>query len=141
MRPIQKKTNRVEKVNSLLEHLMGTVLLPYIKTVDGLVSIRKVETSKDLRWAKVWLTIVNGNDESIMGMLKNNLYDIQGEVNRLMEVKIVPRISFHLDTTARYADHISKIFKEIEHEREEGGAADIGAGDGENKNAENIDGE
>lgn len=117
MRPPQKKTNRVEKVNSLVQRLLGEILLPYIKTTGAVVTISKVETSKDLRWAKAWVTIVNGDDEAIMGMLKNNVYDIQGELNRLMEVKIVPRISFHLDTSARYAEHISKLFKAIEDER------------------------
>ena len=118
MRVPQRKTNRVEKINSLVQRLLGEILLPYLKTSKGIVTISKVETSRDLRWAKVWITIVNGNDDATLEMLKNNLYDIQGELNRAMEVKIVPRISFHLDTTARYAEHISNIFKEIEHERE-----------------------
>src|SRR5258708_5477902 len=113
MKPLHKKTNRVEKVNSLVQRLLGEILLPYFKSSEGVTTISKVEASKDLRWAKIWITIVGGNDQAILGMLKNNLYDIQGELNRMMQVKIVPRISFHLDTTARYAEHINKIFKEI----------------------------
>ena len=115
-----KKTNRVEKVNSLIQNLMATILLPYIKEQETIVSVSKVETSKDLRWAKVWITVVDAEkDEKVLKTLQNNIYDIQGELNRLMEVKIVPRLSFHLDTTARYADHIGQLFHKIEEEREE----------------------
>ncbi len=122
MRATPKKTNRVEKINSLLQHLLGNIILPYLQNAKGIVTITKVETSKDLRWAKIWISIVNDDDSAILGLLKNNVYDIQGELNRQMAVKIVPRISFYLDTSARYAEHIGEIFKKIEHEREENGA-------------------
>lgn len=112
-----KKTNRVEKVNSLIEHLLGSILIPYVREQKGIITVRKVETSRDMRWAKVWITIVNDDDDKILKTLKNNIYDIQGELNRQIEMKIVPRISFHLDTTARYAEHINEIFKKIEDER------------------------
>ncbi|MBU6447845.1 30S ribosome-binding factor RbfA [Patescibacteria group bacterium] len=121
MRAPQKKTNRVEKVNSLIQHILGPVLHENLRGADGIVTITKVETSKDLRWAKIWISIVNGDDDAVLGTLKNNIYEIQGELNRMLEMKIVPRISFHLDTGARYAEHINEIFKEIEHEREDNG--------------------
>lgn len=121
-----KKTNRVEKVNSLIEHLLGSVMLPYVRDQKGIITVRKVDTSKDMRWAKVWITIVNDDDNKILKTLKNNIYDIQGELNRLIEMKIVPRVSFHLDTTARYAEHINQIFKKIEQEREHGEQAEHG---------------
>lgn len=112
----RKKTNRVEKVNSLIQHILGNIILPYSKNGEALITVSKVETSRDLRWAKVWITIVNGDDEKIMNMLNHHLYDIQGELNRAMEVKIVPRLSFHLDTSGRYAQHINEIFHQIEEE-------------------------
>ena len=113
----KKNTNRMEKVNSLLEHMLAQIIVPYIKDEEGITSIQKVETSRDLKWAKVWITIVDGKDGKIMSALRDNIYDIQGEVNQRMETKIVPRISFHLDTTGRYAQHINEIFKQIENER------------------------
>jgi ribosome-binding factor A len=113
----KKNTNRMEKVNSLLEHMLAQIIIPYIKDEEGVTSIQKVETSRDLKWAKVWITIVAGKDGKIMSLLRDNIYDIQGEVNQRMETKIVPRISFHLDTTGRYAQHINEIFKQIEDER------------------------
>lgn len=121
MRVPKKKTNRVEKVNSLIQHILGPILQEKLRGINGIVTISKVETSKDLRWAKVWISIINADDDAVLGALKNNAYDMQGELNRAMAMKIVPRISFHLDTGARYAEHISEIFKEIENERQDKG--------------------
>lgn len=119
----KRNPNRIEKVNSLIQHLMGSILLPYFKSGQlGIVTVSKVETSRDMRWAKIWISVVGGengsNDETVLNTLQNNLYDIQGELNREMEVKIVPRISFHLDTSGRYAAKINELFKKIEQEHE-----------------------
>lgn len=114
----RKNTNRVEKVNSLIQHLLGNILLRFFKDRDALVTISKVETSKDLRWAKVWITVVNGDSQKVLAVLEHNLYDIQGELNREMQVKIVPRLSFHLDASGEYAQHINEIFHKIAEERE-----------------------
>lgn len=120
----KKNSNRIEKVNSLIQHLMGGILLPYFKSgSNGIVTVSKVEVSRDMRWAKVWISVVDGagdsNDETVLNTLKNNLYDIQGELNRQMEVKIVPRVSFHLDTSARYAAKMNELFRKIEEEHEQ----------------------
>ena len=87
---------------------------------EGLVTITKVETSKDMKWAKIWISIFNAGSElkdsavlnkKIMDFLAKNIYDIQGEVNKHFHTKIIPRISFHLDTSPRYAQHIEELVK------------------------------
>ena len=120
----KKKSNRIEKANSLIQNLVGVILLPYFKSGEhGIVTVSKVLVSRDMRWAKVFISIVGldtaENDTIVMNTLKNNIYDIQGELNREMMIKIVPRISFHSDTTGRYAAHINQIFKTIEDEHAE----------------------
>jgi ribosome-binding factor A len=114
----KKNTNRIAKVNSLIEHNMGMLIRPYIENEKGIITIKKVETSRDMRWVKVWISIVDGNAGTVLDILRRNIYDIQGELNHHMETKIIPRISFHLDTTGVYAQHINDIFKKIEDERQ-----------------------
>ena len=58
----RKETNRMEKVNSLIQHILGQTLLPYLKNQKGLTTITKVDTSRDMKWAKVWISVV-GDDE------------------------------------------------------------------------------
>ena len=118
----RKDSNRVEKLNSLIQQLIGMIIMPYLKSTSGLTTVSKVQCSRDLKWAKVWITVLNGDDDAVLNTLHNNLYDIQGELNRQLDMKVVPRITFYLDTTTRHADHISHIFQEIQKEREESGA-------------------
>jgi ribosome-binding factor A len=117
MKTIKKATNRIAKVNSLIQRELGPILHNFLDWQTGLITISKVETSKDMKWAKVWLSIFNGDDDKILNFLNKHIYQIQGELNEHFATKIIPRISFHLDTTPRYVEHIEEVIKKI-HEEE-----------------------
>jgi ribosome-binding factor A len=114
-----KNTNRINKVNSLIQQVVGEAILPILQGHDGLTTISKVETSRDLRWSKVWVSIIGGDDQTIMKTLHDNIYDIQGELNRKLHMKIVPRLQFFLDTSPRYAQHIDELIQEVHKEDEQ----------------------
>ncbi len=116
MKKIRKETNRIAKVNSLIEHQLGPVLREFLEGQDGLVTITKVETSRDMKWAKIWISIFGGDDKKILNLLSEHIYELQGDLNRTFATKIIPRISFHLDTSPRYAQHISELIEEIHSE-------------------------
>lgn len=111
-----KPTNRIDKLNSLIQKIVGEVLLSYLNPSDGIVTVSRVEVSKDTRWAKVWVSIVGGDDDKVMKTIKSNIYDIQGEVNRTVNLKLIPRLQFFLDVSPRYAQHITDLLNEIKSE-------------------------
>ena len=49
-----KNPNRIEKLNSLIQRLVGESLIDFLEGQVGLVTVSRVETSGDSRWAKVW---------------------------------------------------------------------------------------
>lgn len=144
MKQERKNTNRIEKVNSHIQHELGPILHEFLAGGEGLVTISKVETSKDMKWAKVWVSILptapssglrppspRGRreqslsqenpapslDEKILKRINSNLYDIQGQLNSQFATKVIPRISFYLDTSPRYAQRIDELINRI-HEEE-----------------------
>jgi len=112
----RKKSNRIEKVNSLIQQIVGEQIHEYLDPSPGIVTVSKVEASRDLKWAKVWLSIVGGDDDKILQILNHHLYDIQGELNRQLSMKVVPRLQLFLDTSPRYAQHIDELIKQIHEE-------------------------
>lgn len=113
------KANRIDKLNSLLQQLVGEAIRPYLEGENGLVTVSKVETSGDTKWAKIWISIVGGDDDKIFEALNKNIYDIQGDVNRQLTMKLIPRLQFHLDTSPRYVQHIDELIKKIHEEDEQ----------------------
>lgn len=133
MKKPKKDTNRIAKINSLIQHELGPILHEFLDWQKGLVTITKVETSKDMKWAKVWISILHPDpitqpgktkipnnvpvmDKKIIGFLHTKIYHIQGEMNRHFATKIIPRISFHLDTAPRYVEHIEEVIRKIHAE-------------------------
>lgn len=112
-----KDTNRIAKVNSFIQQVLGPILLEFLDPGDGLVTISKVEASRDLRWAKIWISIFGGNDQKVLAHINHNLYYIQGQLNKKFSTKIVPRLQFFLDTSPRYAAHIDELVRKV-HEEE-----------------------
>lgn len=115
----QKSTNRVEKMNSVIQQVVSLAIRPYLENQSGLVTISKVETSGDMKWSKVWISIVGGDDDAIFKILTDNIYDIQGELNHSLEIKIFPRIQFYLDTSPRYVQHIDELIRKIHNETDD----------------------
>jgi ribosome-binding factor A len=105
-------------MGALIQKELNVIIRNYLDTLSGIVTISKVELSKDLKWGKIWISIMGGDDQKILNELKANIYDIQGELNHVLASKVLPRISFHLDTSPRYAEHIDELIKKI-HEEEE----------------------
>jgi ribosome-binding factor A len=111
-----KNTNRIAKVNSLIEHELGPVLHEFLAGEKGLTTISKVETSRDMKWVKVWISIFGGDDKKILKYINENIYEIQGAMNKNFATKIIPRLQFFLDTSPRYAQHISELVEKIHEE-------------------------
>ena len=112
----RKKTFRVERVNTLIKKTLGPILTDFLSDAGALITISKVEVSKDLRWAKVWISIFGGNDEKIFDQINRNIYEIQGELNRKFSMKMVPRLQFALDSSPRYVQKIDEVIKKMHEE-------------------------
>jgi len=112
-----KNPNRIPKVNSFIQVELGPILHEFTEDLPGIITISKVEASRDLRWAKVWISILEGNDDKTLAHINKNLYHIQGELNKKFTTKIIPRLQFFLDTSPRYVQHIDELIKKI-HEEE-----------------------
>lgn len=116
MNDAKKDTFRIAKVNSKIEHELGEILHEFLQGENGLVTVSRVETSKDMKWAKVHVSILGGNDDKILKILNENIYEIQGLLNQKFTTKIIPRISFYLDTTPRYVERIEEVIREMHKE-------------------------
>ena len=110
---------RIEKINELIKQELSKVLLENIEFEPGiLVTITNVETSEDVKHAKVWVSVFPENRAGeILRILNQAIGSIQGILNRKLVLKFVPRISFEIDKSASYAANIEKVFKEIEEEK------------------------
>ena len=110
---------RVEKLQELIKQEVGKILLMDIKDSRiGFVPVTGVEMTGDLREAKIYVSIM-GNDEQIKSSLEglqSALGYIRREIGRRIKIRFTPEISFALDKSLDYSEHIQKLLLQIEQE-------------------------
>lgn len=111
------KQLRIEKLQELIKQEMSKMLLKELKDPRiGFVTVTDVEMTGDLREAKIYVSIMGGAEQvknSLEG-LNSALGFIRREIGQRVRLRFTPEISFALDTSLDYGDHIQKLLLQVE---------------------------
>lgn len=88
--------------------------------VTGLISVTKVKVSNDLKYAKVYVSILNARNlkDTLAGLKKSSGF-IRSELARRVNLRNTPELVFELDDSLEYGAKIDTILKEIMPKRED----------------------
>lgn len=88
--------------------------------VTGLISVTKVKVTNDLKYAKVYVSILNSKNvkDTLAGLKKSSGY-IRSELARKVNLRNTPELVFELDDSIEYGTKIDKILKEIMPKKED----------------------
>ena len=120
------KQLRIEKLQELIKQEMSKMLLSDLKDPRiGFVTVTDVEMTGDLREAKIFVSIMGGAQQvqSSLEGLNSALGFIRREIGQRVRLRFTPEISFALDTSLDYGEHIQKLLLQVE---------------GDSKNADNT---
>jgi len=108
-------SDRIKRINQLVKEKIADILLREMSfDKNVLVTVQTVNTSKDLRYGKVGISVIPfKKSEEILKILEKQTLRIQRELNRAIEIKFVPQIKFEIDIGEEKADRIEKILKKI----------------------------
>lgn len=106
---------RINKLNKHIQRTFGEVLQEEaFLSKDVLVTIARVDTVPNLKFADIWLYIQPISEaESVVAELNDQLYELQGALNRKLDLKPFPRVVLKIDYGAEYANKIEQRFKEL----------------------------
>ena len=114
---------RIERVNALLQEEIGSVLAGELNDprISPMISVTRVDTSRDLGSAKVYVSVL-GTDEEKAGTMQA-LSAAAGFIHRAirpsLRMRSVPRLAFHLDEAIeKGAEMIAFIDEVIRRDQE-----------------------
>lgn len=114
---------RSGRLSEEIKREISKMILDEIKDprIKGMVSIIDINVTKDLRYAKVYISIY-GNDEekkeTIEGLKSASGY-IRHEIGKRIKMRYTPEIVFELDRSIEYGAHISEVLKELKDQEGE----------------------
>lgn len=108
-------SHRIKQVNELIRQELNMVLLNEVDFPKGcLVTIVDVDASKDLRHARVWLTVMPTYlIPKVLEKLKKSTKHLEYELHQRLEMKPLPKLSFRVDETERKAQEIEELLDQI----------------------------
>ncbi len=112
-------TPRIARVNSLLEREVGQYLVRDFEfPVGSVVTVTRVQTAADLSVAKIWVSVLPiESAPRVLRTIKSGLAELQHILNRRLNMRFVPKLSFLFDSTEAEAARIEGLLDELKHSR------------------------
>ncbi|MBO8131150.1 MAG: 30S ribosome-binding factor RbfA [Candidatus Marinimicrobia bacterium] len=117
--------SRVKRVSDELQKILSEIIVvddPF--DLGTMVTISKVELSKDFKQAKVYISIYDENSakrDEVINKLREKAGKIRYELGRKVRLKYIPRLIFYEDETLQYVERIENIIKELKYSDNEDG--------------------
>ena len=114
--PTRKNSNRMDKINEELRKELSIIIDTDLKNphITGMISVTKVKTSPDLRYARVYISLLNcKNVKETFDGLKSASGFMRTELAKRVNLRYTPELRFEIDDSMEYGARIENILKEI----------------------------
>ena len=113
----KRKSNvRLGRIDEELKKEISHVITFELKNseITGLVSVTKVKITPDLRFAKVYMSLLNPKSKvkTMEGLKKSSGY-IRTQIAHKINLRITPELVFEEDDSMEYGEKIDKILKDL----------------------------
>ena len=113
-------SNRFERIGEEYKKEISNIINYKLKNpnVTGLISVTKVKVTNDLKYAKVYVSILNSkNVQKTMEGLKESSGFIRSKIAHTINLRITPELVFELDDSLEYGEKIDAILKELKNDK------------------------
>jgi len=109
----------MRRVNEVMREVIGTAITSELQDPRiGFVTVTAVETSPDLRHARVHVSVLGSEREreDSLAALRSAHGLLQAAINSELRLKRTPALNFSYDESIERADRITRMLKEGEDE-------------------------
>ena len=111
-----KNNNRIGRIDEEYRKELSQIIGYELKNpnVTGMISVTKVKVTPDLKYAKVYVSILNSKNikETMEGLKKSSGF-IRSELAKRINLRNTPELVFEIDDSMEYGAKIDSILKEI----------------------------
>ena len=115
-------SNRMNKVDEELKKQIGTIISLELKDphLTGMISVTRVKITPDLRYAKVFVSVINSNNinKTLEGLKKASGF-IRTRIANTVNLRTTPELVFVYDDSDIQGSKIDQIIAEARRKDEE----------------------
>ena len=115
---MKRTVNRNDRLNGEFQKEIYQIISRRLKNplVTEMFSILRVESSRDLSYTKVFVSVYSKDDakkKATFDAIKGDAKKIRFELAKVIRARTVPELHFVLDDSMEYGDKMEKLFKSI----------------------------
>lgn len=112
---------RVQRIADRIREELSEMMIKEVQDprLSG-VMITDITVDRELAYANVYVSSLEGAERAaeVIPALEHASGFLRTELARRVELRVFPRLRFHWDPTPERADHMEKLFKEMQAEAE-----------------------
>ena len=110
-------SERLNKVNSLLEQEIGKIISRDFGFSGALVTLTHVDATANLIEARAYISVFPEDKiDGVITMLNKGVHDVQKKINGKLNMRPVPRISFVKDEKVAEASRVEELLEKLKKE-------------------------
>lgn len=110
---------RIDRINEEVKRHVDAILREELHDprIKGTFSVTRAEVTRDLRYAKVYVSVLNDEDRKpMMDALKKAAGFVRSQLGKRMIIRYAPEILFETDKNIEYGIHIADVLKKVQAE-------------------------
>ena len=110
-------TQRTERIDELLRQEIGEILTREVKDpAIGFATITDVETSPDLRHARVWVSVIGqkGEPDATIAELQRAMSYVRRELGTRLRLRRIPELQVKLDDSIERGTRVLRLLDQLE---------------------------
>ncbi len=117
-------SNKIARINDDIQRVISAKLreIKDPRVQQGMISVTRVETTGDLRYSKIWLSVMGlENEKDFRKGLKSASGWLRHELGSSINLRYTPELVFELDHSIEYGAHINELINslDISHDGDE----------------------
>ena len=119
-------SNRISRINEEIQRELSDQLRrlkdPRVSQV-GMVSVTRVDTTGDLRYARVYISVLDkAQEKDVLKGLKSAAGFLRRELGRTLQLRYTPELQFIADDSIAHGAHILEVLRKVEQADEARGS-------------------
>lgn len=107
---------RRDRINDAVKQEMAQILrdVKDPRIAGSFVSITAAEVSPDLKFAKIYFSVLGEDKNEVLKALKSASGFFRSELARRINLRVTPALAFEYDSSMEYGANISSILKTLD---------------------------
>ena len=110
-------SNKIARINDDIQRVLSAKLrdIKDPRVQQGMISVTRVETTGDLRYCKVWLSVMGlENEKEFKRGIKSAGPWLRRELGTVLNLRYTPELVFELDHSIEYGAHINEVLNSLD---------------------------